>query len=402
MCVLFGSMIPRIINPSISNSFFIFGARGTGKSTFVKSQFLKNVDSDAVLDIDLLLPDIEDIYSRNPERLKAEVLAHKGTHKLKWIFIDEVQKVPRLLDVVHHLIETENVKFILTGSSARKLKRGSANLLAGRAFVYPLYPFTSFELNNAFNLNHALHWGLLPKTIELNQDSDKESYLRAYALTYLKEEIQVEQLVRRLDPFRAFLEVAAQCNGNIVNFSAIARDIGSVDHKTIQSYFQILEDTHLGFLLPAFNRSVRKAQSTHPKFYFFDTGVKKALERTLDVILKPKTYAFGAAFEHLVILEILKLNQMLAKDFGLSYFNSRGTEIDLILSKPKQEILIEIKSSDIVDAMKVKQLANLTKNFPNAKIYWLSLDPTPQKIENVDCLHWQEGLRRIFNLQKPT
>lgn len=394
-------MVPRIIKPSISNSFFLFGARGTGKTTFIKSQFFKNFSPDEILSINLLLPETEDIYARNPERLKSEVLAHKEQKPLRWVFIDEVQKVPRLLDVVHHLIEEEKVTFILTGSSARKLKRGSANLLAGRAFVYSLYPFSSFELGEQFDLQHALHWGTLPKTMECKLDSDKEAFLRAYTLTYLKEEIQVEQLVRRLDPFRSFLEVAAQCNGNILNFSSIARDVGLVDHKTIQSYFEILEDTHLGFLLPGYSRSVRKAQSIHPKFYFFDAGVKRSLEKTLDVALKPKTSAFGAAFEHWVILEIFRLNDILTKDFKLSYFQDRGSEIDLILSKPKGEILVEIKSNNVVDPMKVGRFAKLAKDFPDAKAYWLSLDATPQKIGGITCLHWQEGLRRIFYGEKP-
>lgn len=391
-------MIPRIINPSKSNSFFLFGARGTGKSTFVSDQFLKETDPKAVLSLDLLLPEVEDIYAKNPERLKREVLERKEMGPLEWIFIDEVQKIPRLLDLVHHLIEKENVKFILTGSSARKLKRGSANLLAGRAFVYSLYPFSFLELGELFDLDHALHWGTLPKIMALKTDSDKEAFLRAYALTYLKEEIQMEQLVRRLDPFRSFLEVAAQCNGNILNFSAVARDVGMVDHKTVLSYFQILEDTHLGFLLPGFSRSVRKAQSIHPKFYFFDTGVKRSLEKTLDVKLKPKTYAYSAAFEHFVILEIFRLNHILARDFKLFYLNSRGTEVDLILSKPKEEIWIEIKSNSTVDAVKVDRFAKLTKDFANAQAYWLSLDPTPQKISHVHCLPWQEGLKRIFGI----
>jgi predicted AAA+ superfamily ATPase len=141
---------------------------------------------------------------------------------------------------------------------------------------------------------------------------------------------------------------------------------------------------------------VRKAQSTHPKFYFFDIGVKRALERTLDVTLKPKTYAFGAAFEHWVLLEAFRLNQILRKDFALSYFRTRDVEIDLILSKPRQEILVEIKSSDRVDPMKVKQFSELAKDFMPAQAYWLSLDPTPQKIENVRCLPWREGLEEIM------
>ncbi|MBI3541302.1 MAG: ATP-binding protein [Deltaproteobacteria bacterium] len=390
-------MIKRLINPSKSNSFFLFGARGTGKSTYIKNQFLKGVPSEEIILIDLLLPETEDLYARNPQRLVAEVKAHQEKKPLQWIFIDEVQKVPRLLDVVHHLIEEKKIKFILTGSSARKLKRGSANLLAGRAFVYPLHPFHSFELKEKFDLHQALQWGTLPKVIELEDETDKAAFLKTYALTYLKEEIQVEQLVRRLDPFRAFLEVAAQCNGKILNFNSMAREVGSIDHKTILSYFQILEDTHLGFLLPGYHRSIRKSQSTHPKFYFFDTGVKRALEKMLDVNLKPKTYAFGDAFEHFVVLEIYRLNGIVTKDFHLSYFNDRGTEIDLVLSKPRQEILVEIKSNDVVDPMKVERFARIAQNFPHARAYWLSLDKTPQKIGQIDCLHWQEGLERIFS-----
>ncbi len=391
-------MIPRMIKPSHSSSFFLFGARGTGKSTFIKQQFLKGLAAQEIITIDLLLPETEDLYARNPERLKAEVLAQKDAKALKWVLIDEVQKVPRLLDVAHHLIETHKIKFILTGSSARKLKRGSANLLAGRAFVNALYPFCSFELGSGFDLEQALHWGTLPKITVLNNDQDRMQFLRAYALTYLKEEIQVEQLVRRLDPFRAFLEVAAQCNGTVLNFSSIARDVGAIDHKTVLSYFQILEDTHLGFLLSAYSRSVRKAQGTHPKFYFFDTGVKRALDQTLDVVLKPKTSAYGDAFEHWVILEAFRLNEIFMKDFKFSYFQGRDLEIDLVLSKPAGDVLIEIKSAARVDPSKVKRMASVVKDFPRSKGYYLSQDSTPQQIAGIRCLPWQTGLKEIFRL----
>ncbi|MBF0105343.1 MAG: ATP-binding protein [Deltaproteobacteria bacterium] len=389
-------MFPRLVKPSKSHSFFVFSARGTGKSTFIKKQFLNKTPSENVITIDLLLPSTEDLYAKNPGRLIAEVIAHKEAKQLDWIFIDEVQKVPRLLDVVHHLIEEQGVKFILTGSSARKLKRGSANLLAGRAFVYALHPLTACELGNNFDLSEALHWGTLPQISTLKNKTDKASYLKSYALTYLKEKIQTEQLVRRLDPFRLFLEVAAQCNGHIINYSSIARDTGLVDHKTIQSYFQILEDTHLGFILPAYHRSFRKAQSSHPKFYFFDIGVKRALENTLDVLLKPKTSAFGDAFEHWVITEIFRLNQILSADFRLSYFSGPHSEIDLVLSKTKKDILVEIKSSPVVDPLKVAKLARLSENFTEAGVYYLSLDKTAQKIGPVHCLYWQEGFKRIF------
>lgn len=192
------------------------------------------------------------------------------------IIIDDIQKVPKLLDFVHHLIEDTNKKFILTGSSARKLKHGGANLLAGRAFVYNLHPFTNIEVNDHFQINDFLRWGMLPKIFEYDADDKKQMFLEAYTNTYLKEEVWEEQYIRELDPFRHFLEVAAQGNGNIINFSNIARDVG-VGAQIIQKYFSILEDTLLGFFLNSFQHSFRKRLSKSPKFYFFDPGVVRTL-----------------------------------------------------------------------------------------------------------------------------
>ena len=162
------------------------------------------------------------------------------------------------------------------------------------------------ELGDAFDLADALRWGTLPQIYALDAADDKRAYLRAYALTYLKEEIVAEQIVRRLDPFRQFLEVAAQANGTIVNYANIARDVRA-DPKTVISYFSILEDTLVGFLLPAFQRSIRKQQRANPKFYYFDTGIKRALERTLEVPLRSGTYEYGKAFEHFLVTQIVHL-----------------------------------------------------------------------------------------------
>ena len=269
-------MFRRLLQTTRQNSFFLFGARGTGKTTYIRNEF----NPDAVLYIDLLDAEIEDAYRRTPQRLERQIRALPQT--VEWVLIDEVQRAPRLLDVVHRLIERTDKRFVLTGSSSRKLRRGASNLLAGRAFVYNLFPLTVPELEDAFDLEDALRWGTLPGIYALEANEDKQSYLRAYALTYLKEEIVAEQIVRRLDPFRQFLEVAAQSNGTIINYANIARDVGA-DPKTVISYFSILEDTLVGFLLPAFHRSIRKQQRTNPKFYFFDTGVKRSLDRTLDV-----------------------------------------------------------------------------------------------------------------------
>lgn len=253
-------MIDRAINLSKSRSFFLFGARGTGKTSLLQQEF---VGHPGVLYIDLLKPSEEDLY-----RLYPETLAHQiEAETFEWVIVDEIQKLPKLLDLVHHAIVNKRQKFILTGSSARKLKRGAANLLAGRASVYHLYPFTARELGDDFDLQTALEWGLLPEVWNLKQAGDRAETLYAYALTYLKEEVQAEQFVRKLDPFRKFLEVAAQSNGKIVNFSKIGNDVG-VDTTTVQNYFSILEDTLLGFILPSYHKSVRKRQREAPKFYF--------------------------------------------------------------------------------------------------------------------------------------
>ncbi|HCU24010.1 MAG TPA: ATPase, partial [Deltaproteobacteria bacterium] len=174
--------------------------------------------------IDFLDPLQEDLFTRNPQELAAQIQA-KGKN-LSWVVLDEIQKVPKLLNVVHQLIESTPLKFALTGSSARKLKRGAANLLAGRAFVNHLYPLLHQEMGEAFDLSKALRWGTLPKIPQFTADDEKKEYLRAYTLTYLKEEIAAEQIVRNLDPFRRFLPIAAQASGEILNFSNIARDVG--------------------------------------------------------------------------------------------------------------------------------------------------------------------------------
>ena len=259
--------IARQISLSEKNSFFLFGARGTGKTTLLRElPFLKNA-----LYIDLLDADQEEQYSLRPGLLTEQAEAMNDG---EWIIIDEIQKAPKLLDHVHIILTKKDILFALTGSSGRKLKRGGANLLAGRAFSFSLFPFTAQELSDSFNIEEALKWGTLPKISSYDSDTDKSRFLRTYTQTYLKEEILIEQLIRNLTPFRLFLSIAAQMNTQIINFSNIARDTG-VDHKTVQNYYQILVDTNLGFFLEAYNRSVRKVQKQSPKFYLFDMGVKR-------------------------------------------------------------------------------------------------------------------------------
>jgi predicted AAA+ superfamily ATPase len=230
----------------------------------------------------------------------------------------------------------------------------------------------------------------------LETDEDKQDYLRTYTQTYLKEEITAEQVVRRLDPFRRFLFVAAQMSGKIVNFSKIAREVGT-SAATVQTYFQILEDTLVGFLLEPFHESIRKRQRESPKFYFFDTGVQRALNRTLTVELQAHTYAFGLAFEHFVINEVNRLQSYGKRDYQLSYLRTKdGVEIDLIIERPGlKRALVEIKSTERVTEDDVRALQQLAGDISNSEAFCLSLDPVHKKIGVATCLPWQSGLEEL-------
>ncbi len=383
-------MFNRLIKFPKNNSFFLFGARGTGKTFLLKEHFKFS----NALYIDLLTPDQNETYSLRPQTL-VEQLAALG-RETQWIIIDEIQKVPKLLDIVHQQIESSRFKFAMSGSSARKLKRGGANLLAGRAFVNHLFPLTAREIGEHFSLASALAWGTLPRLFAFESVADKRDFLRTYAHTYLKEEITEEQVVRRLDPFRRFLVVAAQMSGQIINFSKIAREVGA-STPTVQTYFQILEDTLVGFLLEPFHESIRKRQRDNPKFYFFDTGVQRALNNTLTVELRPQTYAYGHAFEHFVINEVNRLQSYAKKDYRLSYLRTKdGVEIDLIIERPGlKRALVEIKSTERITEDEVRALQHLGKDISNSEAFCLSLDPTPKKIGEVMCFPWQRGLEEI-------
>lgn len=381
----------RLRRFSHQHHFFLFGPRGTGKSTLLKERFEKS----HCLWLDLLDSSIEEEFLRNPSHLYSIIKAQPPakTH----IVIDEIQKVPKLLDEVHRLIEEKERIFILTGSSARKLRHGGANLLAGRAFVYHLYALSYFEVKEVFDLNKALHFGTLPKIFSLKEDTDKANYLRSYADTYLKEEIWNEQVIRKLPPFRRFLEVAAQCNGKIINYSNIAKDVG-VDDKTIKEYFCILEDTLIGFFLEPFHHSFRKRLVEKPKFYFFDPGVVRSLARRLSVPLIPKTAAYGEAFEHFLILEFIRLASYFEPDYRFSFVRTAGdVEIDLVVERPGKPLLcVEIKSRDSIDESDITAFSRLIKDIENCEAIVLSQDRFLKKFGQVVCYPWQEGLAACF------
>ncbi|MEY4629968.1 MAG: hypothetical protein RIQ81_88 [Pseudomonadota bacterium] len=398
-------MFERTCKIPKNNSFFLFGARGTGKTSLLRDQII----GDNLLWLDLLDRRIEDRYALTPDLLyeeckaKSRLLSGIGTSKsdhqrksFDWVVIDEIQKNPRLLDTVHRIIESQEFvppKFALTGSSARKLRHGRANLLAGRAFVRNLYPLTHRELGEDFELNRILAYGALPKIFSCSDDAERADFLTSYGLTYLNEEVWAEHLIQDLDPFRKFLEIAAQSNGKVVNFANIARDVNAHE-KTVKKYFQILEDTLLGFYLEPYHRSLRKRQISSPKFFLFDTGVKRALERTLRQELVPSTAIFGAAFEHLVISEAVRLNDYNQKDFKFSYFLSKdGGEIDLVIDRPGQPTaLVEIKSSQRTDEFKTRYLRSLAPSLDKSESFCLSLDPHERIQDGVNYLPWQKGL----------
>ena len=349
-----------------------------------------------VLWIDLLDNRQYHTLLQNPERLLNQI---EAAPKLKTVVIDEVQKIPRILDTLHQAIEKfKTLRFVLTGSSARKLLRGQANLLAGRAINFYLYPLSCFELGNNFNLLQHIQFGGLPQTISLKSKKEKSLFLETYVHTYLKEEIMQEQLVRNLQPFKSFLDMAAQLNGQPINYARFARHTHS-DPKSIQNYFSVLEDTLIGFFIPPYSRSVRKQQLQAPKFYFFDTGVKRALDDTLDVPIKPQNFSFGHAFEHFILTECVKLNHYFRCRYKFSYCKTKsGAEIDLIVQRPrKKDLLVEIKSTSCVGPEPIKKLQRLASTWPvphEAELW--SCDPNEQKAAGVRCLPWQMALRRLF------
>jgi predicted AAA+ superfamily ATPase len=383
-------MFQRALKLPKNQSFFLFGARQTGKSTLLR----EILDPKTTYTIDLLDPEQEDIFIRNPGELEHRLAAMRT--RPDWVVIDEVQRAPRLLDLVHRQVESSGQHFALTGSSARKLKRGAANLLAGRAVVKHLHPLTHREAGDSFDLDLALRAGTLPKIFNLAPE-ERVAFLRSYAMTYLKEEIAAEQILRRLEPFRNFLEIAAQLNGTILNHSKIARDVG-VAYKTVQSYFEVLEDTLIGFSLPPFHESLRKRQMQHPKFYFFDSGVKRALERTVDLPLTPRTYGYGNAFEHFLIGEIRRLADYAGKDWRYSYLRTvQGVEIDLIIDRPgESRVFLEIKSATEIEESDCAALMKMQSDSKQPVLAILaSRSPTPKRIGKVLCLPWKLALEEL-------
>ncbi len=385
-------MYPRSCNPLTSRSFFLFGPRATGKSSLLKERFAQN---SRVLWINLLNSETYRKLLARPELLKEwTASAHPEP---EWVVCDEIQKIPALLDLIHDIIEERKIKFALTGSSARKLKKGAANLLGGRALVNHLFPLTVQELGKDFNLKAALQFGTLPEIITSQTDLERKEILRAYVGTYLREEIKEEQIIRQLDPFVRFLEVAAQQNSEITNATKIGRD-SQTDAKTIIRYFEVLQDTLMGFFLDSYQKSVRKVQTGKAKFYWFDLGVKRALEGTLDNEILEGSSDFGRAFEHFFIAEAYRMAHYTRKEDKFSYLRTKDdVEIDLVIERSKKELwAIEIKSSQNVALEKLAAPLKLAEDMGAKRLIVASRETRPRKIGKIEILPWQDLLQELY------
>ena len=351
-------MFKRLFNLPIDgkNSVFIFGPRGTGKTQWIKSAF-QSVEH---IYFDLLDSKIYRMFEAKPESIHMHI--PKGYSG--WIIIDEVQRIPELLNEVHRAIEHRSQKFILTGSSARKLRRQGVNLLAGRALRYRMHPLTIQELDGEFSLEHALTLGMLPATYTYD---DPDKYLETYVESYLREEVQQEGLTRSISAFARFLEVASYSQGGAVNTSEIAREVG-IDRQVIMNYFSILNDLLLSHSLPVFSKLAKRKLVQKDKFYFFDAGVYNKL-RPKGLLDTPQDIG-GIALETLVMQSILANIDYYNIDSKVFYWRTvSGVEVDFIIYGEDALIAIEVKHSENITAKMTKGLVSFSEDYPMAKLY---------------------------------
>ena len=363
------------------DSIFLFGARQTGKTTLLLQQF---PDSKFY---DLLENDTFERLRRNPSILRQEL---ETCESGSIVIIDEIQLIPELLNEVHWLIVRKGINFILSGSSARKLKRRGVNTLGGRALLNKLYPLVYAEIPD-FDLIRAINNGMIPSHY-LASERMIHKKLQAYISVYLKEEIKAEALVRNLGTFNRFLETAALTNSEMVNFNNIAQDCG-IDAKTVKEYFSILEETLIGYMIPAYTKTIKRRVNQAPKFYFFDVALPNYLLKKTN--LQPGSQDFGHAFEHLMIQEIKAFIGYHGGETLLSYWHTyTGYEVDAVIGDA--EIAIEFKSSQEVQSKHIKGLKAFAEEHPQARLIIVSLDVNPRIFNGVEVMPADYFLRKLW------
>jgi predicted AAA+ superfamily ATPase len=372
--------ILRIFKP-LKDSYFLFGPRGVGKTTFLRQNY------DGALWIDLLNEDMYRILSANPEKL-IEIV--KDSQK-KIIIIDEVQKVPELLSAVHLLIEEHSgLQFIITGSSSRKIKKNGVDLLAGRALKEHLHPFMACELKDRFDLNKAVTYGLIPVVIMAN---DPEKTAKSYASLYVKEEVQQEGLVRNIGDFARFLESISFSHGSVLNISNVARDC-QVERKTVEGYVNILEDLMLACRLPVFTKKAKRGVINHSKFYFFDAGLFRAL-RPSGPLDNPSGID-GVAFEGIVLQHLAAWNSYSGDKNKIYYFRTKkGSEVDFILYGKDNFTAIEVKSSGKARDEDLRSLRAFLEDYPECKGVFVYRGKERLKKGDILCMPAEEFLKGL-------
>jgi len=377
-------MYARLLKKPLNEtkSFFLFGPRGTGKTSWLQSQ-LQNQNC---LYFDLLESSNFNRFFANPQLLESVI----PTNYDNWIVIDEVQKVPALLDEVHRLIEKYNYKFILTGSSARKLRHGGANLLAGRALTYYLHPLTAIEFGNDFDLKKVLLYGCLPGVATA---SEPKKVLASYVQTYLYQEIQQEGLVRNLEHFARFFESASFSQGSILNMASVARDCG-VKNKLVANYFEILNDLLIGYQLPPFTRHAKRRLAAHPKFYFFDTGVFRSIRPRGP--LDSEEMIDGPALETLFLQQLRAINDYYELDYKLYYWRTNdGFEVDFVAYGPNGMHAFEIKRSSVWSESDLRGLKTLGKDYPVAQRYLIYLGNKTECFKDIKIIPMTDALMNL-------
>ena len=373
-------------------SFFLFGPRGTGKSTWLQ-QVLPDAFRLDLLDASLFLE-----LSRDPHRLEALI---GGQAAGAWIVLDEIQKIPPLLDEVHRLMGLQKWNFALCGSSARKLRRGGANLLAGRALTLSMESFSTVELGDSFDLEFALNWGMLP--FVWNDPQYAADILAAYVNTYLKEELQAEGLIRNVPPFVRFLSIAGQINGQIVNVQNIARD-AAVARSTVDNYFGVLTDTLVGHFLPAWRPGLKVREATQPKFYWFDPGVARA---SAGLLRDPADRLWqGAALETMIYHELRVYNEVSRKHRPLYYYRTpAGVEIDFVIETAHRRpdslprvIAVEVKRAERWDRAWEKPMRSLADNagVTVERMFGVYCGSRSYQFDNLTVLSFADFIKALF------